>query len=201
MYSVLFASGNPNKLRDMQAFLAEGPIRLLSPQEVMQTRSLAAPPIPAETGTTYFENARIKADAFGAWSGLPTLSDDAGIEVFALDGAPGVHSAYFAGPDATHEENNRKMLHQLRGVGDRRALFRSTLCLRMGEGQYLVSEGTLEGILLDAPRGRTGWGYEPLFELPSSGLTIAEMRDAGMHIESHRTRSTAALCRLFSELR
>lgn len=129
----------------MVVFMSGGDVELVGAEAVRSELGLGDPPTPEELFDTYFQNAQVKADSFGEWAGMPALADDSGLEVFALGGQPGVHSAYFAGPSTNHEANNRKLLDELAGVDDRRAMFRSLLCLRVTSGEYLVAEGTVEG--------------------------------------------------------
>lgn len=193
----VFASNNSSKYRDMVEFLSGSEIELVSVEAVRVASELGEPPKPEELFDTYFQNAQLKADSFAAWASMPALADDSGLEVFALGGRPGVHSAYFGGASADHGANNRKLLEELRGVDDRRALFRSFLCLRVSSGEYLTAEGTVEGVITREPRGRAGWGYEPLFEIPALGKTIAELRDEGVPLPSHRARAVENLRELF----
>jgi XTP/dITP diphosphohydrolase len=200
---LVFASHNRNKFSEMQSLLGgrmlgcevfgEGGIELLSLAQVRVERGLAAPPEPVENFNSYFQNAQLKADEIGEWAGMPALSDDSGLEVFALNGEPGVHSAYFAGPAGEYAANNRKLLDALAESDDRRALFRCLLCMRLEKGRYLVAEGTVEGVITREPRGLNGWGYEPLFEIPELGKTIAELRDEGAPIPNHRARAVGQL--------
>lgn len=200
---LVFASHNRNKFSEMQSLLGRQPlgvgifrertIELLSVAQVQVQRGLDAPPEPVEHFDSYFQNAQLKADEFGEWAGMPALADDSGLEVFALNGDPGVHSAYFAGPAGEHAANNKKLLEVLADSDDRRALFRCLLCVRLEKGRYMVAEGTVEGVITREPRGLTGWGYEPIFEISELGKTIAELRDEGAPIPNHRARAVAQL--------
>lgn len=181
---IVFASSNPYKLREIRLGFNRSGIEILPPEVLLDVE---------ETEGTYFGNARLKADAYGETLGLPCLSDDSGIEVSALNWQPGVHSARFAGIGASSRENNRKLLSDLYDKKDRTARMRSVLCLRLTRGQYLFTEGVLEGHILTEPRGEGGWGYEPLFCLDSFGKSIAELRDEGVDFETHRTRSIATM--------
>lgn len=186
---VIFASNNLHKHRDMAAYLVKQPLNLISAEELVADSRLGTPPAPEEIHDTYLQNAQLKADAWRRWAGIAALADDSGLEVFALSGAPGVNSAFFAGKPGNDNANNEKLLRELSGIDDRRALFRCLLCLSLAEGEYLVSEGTLEGSITREPRGISGWGYEPLFEVAESGKTIAELRDEGVPLENHRSRA------------
>ncbi len=139
-----------------------------------------------ETGTTYAENARLKAAAAFRMLQRTVIAEDAGIEVDALHGLPGIHSARFAGPDATSEENNTKLLGLLEGVEQRSARYRIVATLLMPSGEEIVCEGDLEGKLLGAPRGEGGFGYDPLFVPNGSDRTVAELSPEEKNEISHR---------------
>lgn len=153
--------------------------------------------MPAETGATFAENAYIKAQNGFKVSGLPTLADDSGLEVDALSGGPGIHSARFAGEGATDAANNSKLLAALKGVTRRSARFRCAISL-VREGDLIQAEGICPGIILETSRGSGGFGYDPLFWLPNLNLTMAELSQEKKNQISHRGR---ALANLMAELR
>jgi XTP/dITP diphosphohydrolase len=138
-------------------------------------------------------NAEKKAAAYRAAAGLPALADDTGLEVAALDGRPGVHTARFAGPDATPDDNKRKLLDVLDGVDDRRARFRTVVALVDDAGQVHTFEGVCEGTITPAPRGNGGFGYDPLFRPDGHEQTFAEMPPAAKNEISHRRKALDAL--------
>jgi XTP/dITP diphosphohydrolase len=150
---------------------------------------------PEETGTTLEENAALKAEAALRATGLPAVADDTGLEVDALDGAPGIHAARFAGPSASYADNVRLLLERLRGVpAERRtARFRTACVAVLSDGRRLVGEGTLEGRITEAPRGEQGFGYDPIFEIPGLDRTLAELTAAEKNAMSHRARAVRAL--------
>ncbi|MCB9898973.1 MAG: RdgB/HAM1 family non-canonical purine NTP pyrophosphatase [Planctomycetes bacterium] len=150
-----------------------------------------------EAGATFAENAEQKARHYARATGLPTLADDSGLEVDALDGAPGVRSARFAGDEAGDAANNALLLERLAGVTDRRARFRCVVSLVEGDGPALSAGGTCEGRILEEPRGDGGFGYDPLF-VPDAGdgRTFAELSRADKRGLSHRGRALAALLAL-----
>jgi XTP/dITP diphosphohydrolase len=155
---------------------------------------------PDEDGDTLLDNARIKAEAAVATTGLPAIADDTGLEVDALGGAPGVHAARYSGPGATYASNVAKLLRELEGVPSpqRTARFRTVCVARWPDGRELVAEGVLEGTITDAPRGSQGFGYDPLF-VPAGGTrTFAEMDDAEKNAVSHRGRAVRALAALLN---
>lgn len=144
-----------------------------------------------ETGATLVENALLKARSVFATTGIASLADDTGLEVDALDGAPGVRTARFAGPTATYEENVAKLLQVLEGQDLRSARFRTVVAFVDGPDE-VIAEGLLEGEISDAPRGSNGFGYDPVFQLPS-GQTLAELSDEAKNAISHRARALRAL--------
>ncbi len=190
---LLLASANRGKLVEMRAILSDLAI------EVICLDQLPDRPNVEETGATFLENARLKACAYAAFTGLTAIADDSGICVTALGDRPGVYSARFAGPGATDTENNTKLLAEMNGVADRRARFVCvTVCARPN-GEYVAAEGSCAGELLNAQRGTDGFGYDPLFYVPEHGLTFAEMPPELKNRISHRARSLAALRRLLPE--
>lgn len=187
---LLLATRNPGKAREFAALLRDGEIELLDLRDLPN----AAPATP-ETEDTYWGNAFLKANEVARWSSLPSLADDSGLEVDALGGAPGVHSAYFAGPHATDADNIRKLLEELRGVPleRRTARFRCVLVVVRPDGQHLSAEGTCEGIILEEPRGKAGFGYDPVFFYPPLGKTFAELSFEEKNRVSHRARAAVFL--------
>ncbi len=147
-----------------------------------------------EDGSTFLANARIKAEAGLRLSRLPTLADDSGLEVPALDGRPGVHSARFAGPSATSAELIRALLQALGPQAQRSptAYFRCTAVLVLPDGQWFIGEGLLEGTIAAEPRGIHGFGFDPIFVLPD-GRHLAELSLKEKNLLSHRARAMAAL--------
>ena len=182
------ATANPNKLTEMRAAL-EGLATLVE-------RPAGLGDV-AEDGDTLEANARIKAVAIATFAGAPALADDTGLEVDALDGAPGVRSARYAGPGASDEANVAKLLAALAGVAPARrtARFRTVVVARWPDGRELLADGVVEGSIAEAPRGSRGFGYDPVF-VPSPGeLTFAEMSLAAKGAISHRGRALRELAR------
>ncbi len=139
-----------------------------------------------EDGSTLEENAAKKALLPARESGLWAMADDTGLEVDALAGAPGVRSARYAGPGADYEANNSKLLSALEGTRERSARFRCVIALASPAGQVVMEQGSIEGVIAAAPRGRSGFGYDPLFLLPSLGKTLAELSPEEKNRLSHR---------------
>jgi XTP/dITP diphosphohydrolase len=185
----VLATFNRDKARELEALLGDAGVKL---------RTLADFPgaePPHEGGTTLIENARIKARAAFAHTGLPAIADDTGLEVDALGGEPGVHAARFAGPAATYADNVRLLLERLKGVpAERRGARFRTVCVAVfPEGRELVGEGMLEGRILTAPRGDGGFGYDPVFQVAGMDRTLAELPAAEKNAISHRSRAVMAL--------
>ena len=186
---LLVATGNAGKLREFQ--------RLLEGFELVRPADLGLALEVEEDRPDFAGNARKKAEAYAAASGLPCLADDSGLEVDALGGAPGVHSARYAGAtgDAKDAANNRKLLEALTGVADRRARFRCVLVLVHGDGRpWAEAEGRCEGRIGDALRGEGGFGYDPLFwPEDAPGRAMAELSPEEKNALSHRGRAARAL--------
>jgi XTP/dITP diphosphohydrolase len=151
--------------------------------------------LPPEIGSTYSENAIAKALAVYDAIGIPALGDDSGLEVDVLGGAPGLLSARYAGDGASDRANNDKLLRALEDVPPERrtARFRCSLALIRGPGDWVLVDGACEGVILDAPRGSGGFGYDPLFMPSGETLTFAELPDERKNALSHRARAAAAL--------
>ncbi len=208
--SVVVATRNAHKREEIAALLAGLPVRLLTLDEAGVAGELV------EDGETFAENAAAKAEQAAAATGLWSLADDSGLEVHLLGGLPGVRSARFAGPGATDGDNNRLLLETLRArrIEGAKARFRCCAALRVPDGdppldrlrdagflpfpgggrpaevspdgRTLTAEGHVDGVLLDAPRGRGGFGYDPLFLLPGMDRTMAEIPPAAKNGISHR---------------
>ena len=140
-----------------------------------------------ETGSTFLENALLKARTIGEETGLSVLAEDAGLEVDVLDGAPGVYSARFSGEPVDYGRNNRLLLERLQGITDRKARFVAVAALQMPEGEVFVTTGTLAGTIAEALTGSRGFGYDPLFVPEGEVRTLAEMTLPEKNRISHRT--------------
>ena len=178
------ASKNPDKIKEMEEVLAS--IGLAD--EIV--RGLDWPDV-EETGETLEENALIKARAVVEATGLPAIADDTGLEVEALGGEPGVHTARFAGPHATYDENVARVLEVMEGVSDRMARFRTVVALVFPDGVEVVAEGSVDGVITRSRRGSDGFGYDPVFEV--EGRTLAEMTAEEKNQLSHRARAIRGL--------
>jgi XTP/dITP diphosphohydrolase len=187
---LVLASTNPHKIAELRALLAGAPFELLSPADLGVTVQVE------ETGATFDENAILKALASAEATGLLALADDSGLEIDALGGAPGVHSARWAGADTSYEERFRLLEQRLAGIPDeqRTARYRCAIALAAPapRGLYAVVSGTLEGRIARTPRGNEGFGYDPIFSLPERGKTVGELTAAEKNSISHRARAAAA---------
>jgi len=182
------------------AFLVDGPDRIAASVAALAT--LAEPPDVEETGSTLEENARIKARALADALGLLAVADDTGLEVDALNGAPGVYSARYAGEHATYADNVGKLLRELEGVYPtlRTARFATVAIARSPGGDEVVARGEVEGLVAAAPRGGGGFGYDPVFvPVEGDGRSFAEMTPAEKHAVSHRGRAFRALAASLTE--
>ena len=189
MFTLLIATGNPGKLVELQDLLQGLPIKLVIPADI----GLAVFDV-VEDGRTYAENARKKALAYCQASGLPTLADDSGLEVDALDGAPGLHSARYAPqPGATDADRRALMLKNLHGLPRPwSARFRCTVAVAALDGSLDLSEGTCPGEIIPEERGTGGFGYDPIFFLPELDLTLAQISRQQKNTLSHRARAVQA---------
>ena len=187
---VVLASSNPGKLAELSALFDPAGLCVVS-QDVFGIEP------PEETGFTFVENALIKARAACAATGLPALADDSGVVVDALEGAPGVHSARYAGGGASDADNVAKLLEALEGVAppERGAAFVCAIVyLRHARDPCpIVCEGIWEGRILDAPRGAGGFGYDPVFFIETLGRSAAELSRADKNAVSHRGQALAQL--------
>ena len=177
----VLATHNPGKLKEMADILSGLGVEVVSPADVGISVDVE------ETGTTFVENAMLKAKAICAASGLPAIADDSGLEVDALGGAPGVHSARYTGRhDDTDAARNDLLLHNLGARTDRTARFVSCICCTFPNGDVLRARGTCEGSILFAPRGENGFGYDPLFLPDGYDCSMAELRPEEKNAISHR---------------
>lgn len=181
-FVLVLATGNAGKIAELERGLAPLRERGLS---LLTGADFAPAPAPAETGSSYRENAAIKALAWARRTGLPALADDSGLEVAGLGGAPGLNSARFAGPGATDGDNVRKLLAAMEAIADRRATFRCCLALAGRDGTVRYFEAACEGLITTHPSGGRGFGYDPVFHVPAHGATLAglppEVKDAVSH--------------------
>jgi XTP/dITP diphosphohydrolase len=186
---VLLASQNQGKLQEMKQLLADLPLRVVGP------RDLGIVDAPEETGTTFLENATLKARHYAGKSGFLTVADDSGLSVDALGGGPGLHSSRFGGEGASDAERNRLLLEKLAGVPLERRTARFTSALAVvGDGRLLFETvETVEGRIAEAPQGKKGFGYDPIFFYPPFGQTFGEVPREEKDRVSHRGKAFAKL--------
>ncbi len=191
---LVIATKNKGKSSEIKRALKDFPVL------VKDLTDFGPLPEPVEDGETFEQNAYKKASFTAKVLGLPALADDSGLEVRALGGAPGVHSARYAGPGASDAENNSKLLNALRGVEDRKARFCCVLSLAVPSGAALTYEAFCEGVIVDSARGDNGFGYDPLFLYPRAGKTFAEMSAEEKLSVSHRGRALNELGNEFEKV-
>ena len=180
---LVLATRNPGKTKEMGELLTGFPVVIKNLDDFG--------PIPEieEDGSTFEENAYKKASFTAKVLGLPALADDSGLAVHALDGAPGIYSARYAGPGATDEENNTKLLADMAGCADRSATFICVISIAVPCGVALTYEGRCEGTIANAPQGTDGFGYDPLFYYPPMGKSFAELSPGEKNAVSHRGKA------------
>ena len=185
---LLIATGNPGKVREYDELLAGLPITCISPTEIGIHLEVD------ESGTTYGENATIKALAFARASGRATLADDSGLEVDALGGRPGVHSARYGGPSLGDADRWRALLEELGDVPqeERTARFRCVIAVASPDGEVTTVDETCEGVIAFQATGEGGFGYDPVFYLPDRGCTMAQLPAGVKNQISHRGRAAQA---------
>jgi XTP/dITP diphosphohydrolase len=191
---IVVATKNTGKVKEIAGELASLGI------EVLDLNAFGEVPEAVEDGDTFAANAIIKAKYYSRLTGKPCLADDSGLEVDALAGEPGVYSARYAGEDATDAANNEKLLANLATVAvqDRTARFRCVLAFVDPKGTIITAEGKCEGVILRQYRGRGGFGYDPLFDVPALGKTFAELTVAEKNAISHRGQALKKMAGLLA---
>jgi XTP/dITP diphosphohydrolase len=196
MKKLLIASNNKNKLKELMSLFADLPISITSLKDQGIEHEVA------ETGTTFEENAILKAREYARLSGLVTLADDSGIEVDALDGKPGVYSARYSGEGATDEQNWQKLLEELKSVPKekRTARYRVVLAIAKPNGEVETCAGSLEGVITESPQGEGGFGYDPVFYIPQFNATAAEVDQEQKNKVSHRREALTKALEIIEKL-
>jgi XTP/dITP diphosphohydrolase len=182
---LVLATTNQNKVKEFQEMLGDFPVQIKSVADFG--------PIPEciEDGETFDDNAYKKAWHTAKILGLPAIADDSGLVVEALEGAPGVYSARYAGDDASDEDNCRKLLKEMKGKKNRKAAFKCVLSIAVPSGPALTYEGSCEGTILEEKRGESGFGYDPLFYFEKFNKSFAECNSKEKNEVSHRGRALA----------
>lgn len=196
MKRIVLATGNLGKVKEIQAVLADLDVEIV-PQTQFNVDSVD------ETGLSFVENAILKARHASKITGLPALADDSGIEIDALNGAPGIYSARFAGPNATDADNNQLVLNKLSGLAerDRQARFHCVMVFMRHalDPVPLICHGSWEGRVLEKPVGDNGFGYDPLFYVPSHKCSSAQLSPEVKNRISHRGQALAKLVKAMHE--
>jgi XTP/dITP diphosphohydrolase len=192
---LLLATTNPNKIREIRALLDA------VPYEIVGLDGHAGIEAPEETGRTFEDNARLKALYYAHATGMPAIAEDSGLVVDALDGAPGVESARFAGPDTAYPEKFKRLYAMLDERGSRMSAARFVCALAVASEGRIVFEarGTVEGTIAPEPRGDHGFGYDPIFFYPPEGKTLGEVADEVKRAVSHRGAAFRQLRRYLLE--
>lgn len=182
---LLLATTNHGKARELRRGLGSAPVRVVTLDDLGISAEFP------ETGSTFAENARGKSLFYSLLTGLPTLADDSGLEIEALEGAPGVYSARFSGPGPTDARNIRKVLRAIEGVPEsaRAARFVCSMALSQNGRVLKMTRGTVRGRIIFAPRGTSGFGYDPIFYYRPFGRTFGELTDEEKQSISHRGRA------------
>jgi XTP/dITP diphosphohydrolase len=195
---LLLATTNLHKIEELRTILAELPYQLVSPNDIGLALEVE------ETGTTFAENAVLKATAWADAADMLTLAEDSGLEIDALGGEPGIYSARWAGEDVSYPERFRILLGRLADVPAERRTARYHAAIAIARavpvGVLGLFEGTLEGQIAFAPAGSGGFGYDPIFYVPEQQRTVGQMSAEGKHLISHRARAAAAARDLLRQL-
>ncbi|MDY7032061.1 MAG: XTP/dITP diphosphatase [Thermodesulfobacteriota bacterium] len=186
---ILLATHNEGKLREIRDLLNGLDVEILSLKDIPQA------PVVQETGSSFRENALLKAETIASFTDKLTIADDSGLEVDALDGKPGIYSARFAGEDARDDENNKELLNRLKRVPieKRGAVFNCAIAIVDPEGKKEIVEGKCSGIIQFEEKGTFGFGYDPLFFFPEYGKTFAELTSEVKNTISHRAQAMKKL--------
>ncbi len=192
---IVLATRNRGKIRELQALMKDFGI------EVLSVADMEGVPEVEEDGTTFLENSLKKAREISTATGIMALADDSGLVVDALNGAPGVYSARYAGDDATDEQNYLKLLDEMKDIpdGERTARFKCVMVLCHPSGQWISAEGACEGIISRKPIGSQGFGYDPVFFVPKLGRSMAQLSSEEKNAISHRGNALKKLREMLPE--
>ena len=193
---IILATHNEGKLREIRDLLNGLDVEILSLKDIPQA------PVIQETGSSFRENALLKAETIASFTNKLTIADDSGLEVDALDGKPGIYSARFAGENAKDDENNQELLNRMRGVPieKRGAVFKCAIAIVDPEGKEEIVEGKCSGIIQFEEKGTFGFGYDPLFFVPEYGKTFAELTPEMKNTISHRAQAIKKLRKVLKKI-
>ena len=192
---LIIATHNSDKEKELRSVLDDCPVEVISLEQFPDIGDIE------ETGSTLYENAKLKADTVNRITNLPCLGDDTGLEVDALGGAPGIYSARYAGDDVSYEDNMTKLLEELRSTPSekRTARFRTIIFYTDGERE-LYTQGEIQGIITKSPRGANGFGYDPVFYIPELKKTMAELTSIEKNKLSHRGQAMRKFRKLLLDI-
>ena len=192
---LIIATHNSDKEKELRSVLDDCPVEVMSLEQFPEIGDIE------ETGSTLYENAKLKADTVNRITNLPCLGDDTGLEVDALGGAPGVYSARYAGDNVSYKDNVIKLLSELRSTPSekRTARFRTIIFYTDGERE-LYTQGEIQGIITKSPRGSNGFGYDPVFYIPELKKTMAELTSAEKNKLSHRGQAMGKFRKLLLDI-
>ncbi|MBS3970475.1 MAG: XTP/dITP diphosphatase [Clostridia bacterium] len=195
---IVLATQNRGKIKEFAAMLAKNSLDV----DVISMLDIPDVPEIIEDGSTFKENAYIKAKAVCSQTNLITLADDSGLEVDYLGGAPGIYSARFAGEPRDDKRNNEKLLGLLKGIPHekRTARFRCAICIMTPAGDYFETSGTCEGIIVDEPKGKYGFGFDPIFYLPQYKKTLAQLDPDIKNTVSHRSEAFRKAVKILADI-
>lgn len=189
MKKIIFATGNENKMKEIRQIMEDLPVEILSLKQAGITADIV------EDGTTFEENALIKAKAIAEITNEIVLADDSGLEIDALDKEPGIYSARYMGEDTSYRIKNQNLIERLEGVAEekRTARFVCAIAAAFPEGEVLTTIGTIEGRIAHEEKGENGFGYDPIFYVPEFGCTTAELSEEEKNRISHRGNALRAM--------
>ena len=195
MTKIVFATGNQGKMREIKAIMADMDVEIVS----MKDAGICVDVV--EDGTTFAENAIIKAKAIMELTGQLVLADDSGLEVDALNKEPGIYSARYLGTDTSYEIKNADIIRRLEGVeGDERsARFVCAIAAAFPDGEVIVTRGTIEGVISKEPMGTNGFGYDPIVYVPEYGMTTGQMEPEAKNAISHRGKALMEMKKILAE--
>ena len=190
---LVLATNNKGKIKEIKQLLADLPITILTADDFLEFPDIE------ETGETFAENALLKANAIAEFCDLPALADDSGLEVDALDGAPGVYSARYAGEDGNPVNNNNKLIKELKNIPEekRTARFKCVIAINWGDGTTDTVEGSVEGVIAEDIAVGNGFGYDPVFYYPPAKKRFSEMSMEEKNAVSHRGKALQKARELF----